>query len=333
MSVVTESQPLNRTDSEVQSVLRPAGNSVRVSKSLESKQKNDVQKKPQQMRGPVSRSSESIHRRNFSVDSSCSSDSSRGLSSMKMSSFGRRMKPNGLKSVKVVPDGVEVPSLSTPVKLNRCDWITSNTDPIYISFHDEEWGVPVHDDRKLFEMLVLSEALAELSWPTILNKRDIFRKVFDNFDPTSVANFTEKKILALKATGSTLLSEPKLRAVVENARQMIKIQQEFGSFASYCWSFVNNKPIKNGFRYVRKVPVKTPKSEAMSKDLMRRGFRCVGPTVIYSFMQVSGIVNDHLITCFRYQECNSNIQTDFKTKIESTEVLAEDLEKTCLSHI
>ncbi|KAJ4962834.1 hypothetical protein NE237_022773 [Protea cynaroides] len=332
MSVVTESPPSNKTDSEVQSVLRPAGNRVRVSKSLESKQRSYVQKKSQQMRGPVSLSSESVHRRNASVDSSCSSDSSRRLSSVKMASFRRRMRHNGLKSVKVVPDGVEMPSLLPPVQLKRCDWITANTDPIYVSFHDEEWGVPVHDDQKLFEMLVLSKALAELSWPTILNKRDIFRKVFDNFDPASVANFTEKKILALKANGRALLSEPKLRAVVENARQMIKIQREFGSFASYCWSFVNNKPIKNGFRYVRRVPVKTPKSEAMSKDLMRRGFRCVGPMVVYSFMQVAGIVSDHLITCFRYQECNLNIQKDCKTKSENTEVLAKDLEKTCLSH-
>ncbi|KAF8405175.1 hypothetical protein HHK36_010075 [Tetracentron sinense] len=171
------------------------------------------------------------------------------------------------------------------------------TDPLYTSFHNEEWGVLVHDDRKLFELLVLSEALAELSWPTILNK-DLFRKLFVNFDGASVANFTEKKILSLKANGSILLSEQKLRAVVENARQMLK----------------------------------TPKSEVMSNDMMQRGFCCVGPTV-YSFMQVAGIVNDHLLACFRYKECNNNIRKDFNAKIGDTEKLAKSLENAYLSHI
>lgn len=207
------------------------------------------------------------------------------------------------------------------------------TDPLYMSFHDEEWGVPVHDDRKLFELLVFSQALAELSWLAILHMRDIFRKLFDQFDPSSIAQFTEKKLLSLKVNGNLLLSEPKLRAIVENAKQMLKIQQEFGSFSNYCWRFVNQKPLRNGFRYGRQVPAKTPKAELISKDLMQRGFRCVGPTVVYSFMQVAGIANDHLISCFRYQECNADVEKDFKPpKSQEIEIVTKALGNTCFSH-
>ncbi|XVE56005.1 hypothetical protein DITRI_Ditri03aG0202400 [Diplodiscus trichospermus] len=248
----------------------------------------------------------------------------------------KAVKRKGVKPVKakVALTADEVvkeisPVISQPLK--RCDWITPFSDPMYKSFHDEEWGVPVHDDRKLFELLVFSQALAELSWPAILNRRDIFRKLFDNFDPSSIAQFTEKKMLSLKVDGNLLLSEPKLRAVVENAKQALKVQQEFGSFSNYSWGFLHHKPSRNGFRYARQVPVKTPKAEAMSKDMMQRGFRCVGPTVVYSFMQVAGIVNDHLVTCFRYQECNTNVKKDIKPKIEEIESLAKDVENTCLS--
>ena len=149
-----------------------------------------------------------------------------------------------------------------------------------------------------------------------------YRKHFDNFDPSSVAKFTEEKLLSMKANCSTLLSEPKIRAVVENANQLLKLQEEFGSFSNYCWKFVNHKPIQNGIRYARTIPVKTPKSEAISKDLMRRGFRCVGPTVVYSFMQVSGMTNDHLITCFRYQECKDIAELGLKPEITENKVSA-----------
>ncbi|XP_022874288.1 uncharacterized protein LOC111393126 [Olea europaea var. sylvestris] len=193
-------------------------------------------------------------------------------------------------------------------------------EPLYTSFHDEEWGVPVHDDKKLFELLVLSQALAELTWLAILSKRATFRKLFDEFDPSSVAKFDEKKLLSMKMNGNTLLSEPKLRAIVENAKQLLKIQQEFGSFSNYCWRFVNHKPLKNGFRYSRQVPAKTPKSELISKDLMRRGFCCVGPTIVYSFMQVAGLVNDHLTTCFRYDECSTDVKKNSTPRLEKTEV-------------
>ncbi|KAK4599671.1 hypothetical protein RGQ29_009633 [Quercus rubra] len=322
--------------SETRSILGPAGNRVRVSEEPKRKSDNNTMKKPQRPRNPVPvpKIPEPVVRNNGSVDSSCSSDSSSsgGSSAKKSASSTKSVRRVGFKAAKVVPDNVVSATLSPP-KISgppkRCDWITTHSDPNYTSFHDEEWGVPVYDDGKLFELLVFSQALAELSWPAILNKRDTFRKLFENFDPSTIAQFTEKKLMSLKVNGSLLLSEPKLRAVVENAKQMLKVQQEFGSFSNYCWSFVNHKPIRNGFRYARQVPVKTPKADHISKDLMQRGFRCVGPTVVYSFMQVAGIVNDHLLTCFRYQECNSNLKKDLKPKIEDTQVLTDALENTC----
>nr|TKS01444.1 hypothetical protein D5086_0000172570 [Populus alba] len=290
-------------------ILGPTGNRARVLE--EARRKIEVLRKSQQKpKKPVEKMSQAAVKNNFSVDSTCSSDSSSSSSSGVSSSSGKNKE--------------------RPVK--RCDWITPNSDPLYMSFHDEEWGVPVYDDRKLFELLVYSQALAELSWPAILHMRDIFRKLFDNFDPSSIAQFTEKKLLSLRFNGNLLLSEPKLRAVVENAKQMLKIQQEFGSFGNYCWRFVNQKPLRNGFRYARQVPVKTPKAELMSKDLMQRGFRCVGPTAVYSFMQVAGFVNDHLKACFRYQECNVDVKKDFKPKSEETEKVTEALGNTCVSH-
>ncbi|KAM3315162.1 hypothetical protein ACQJBY_033738 [Aegilops geniculata] len=195
---------------------------------------------------------------------------------------------------------------SPELEKRRCSWITANSEPLYVAFHDEEWGAPVHDDRKLFELLTLSQALAELSWPVILSKREEFREMIDAFYNASVCDCTDKKINRLsKSNGSTLLSEQKMRAVITNAKQIQKVVREFGSFDNYCWSFVNHRPITNGFRYPRQVTTKTPKSEAMSKDLMRRGFQCVGPTTVYSFMQVAGIVNDHLRCCFRFDQVRS----------------------------
>ncbi|CAN1344019.1 Probable GMP synthase [glutamine-hydrolyzing] [Linum perenne] len=186
----------------------------------------------------------------------------------------------------------------------RCPWITATTEPSYVAFHDEEWGVPVHDDRKLFELLSLSGALAELSWPAILDKRQMFREIFLDFDPITVSKLNEKKIVMAGSQASSLLSEQKLRSILENARQICKVRAEFGSFDKYIWNFVNQKATNNLFRYTRQVPVKTSKAEVISKDLVRRGFRCVGPTVIYSFMQVTGLTNDHLISCFRHHECS-----------------------------
>lgn len=253
---------------------------------------------------------------NLSLNASCSSDASTDSFHSRAStgrlltrsySTGSRRKQYILRTRSVVSDGgLESPPDDSQQK-KRCAWVTPNTEPCYVAFHDEEWGVPVHDDKKLFELLVLSGALAELTWPAILSKRHIFREVFADFDPVTVSKLNEKKILAPGSTASSLLSEVKLRAIIENAKQMSKVIVEFGSFDNYIWSFVNNKPIINRFRYPRQVPVKTPKADVISKDLVRRGFRSVGPTVVYSFMQVAGITNDHLTSCFRFQEClNAN---------------------------
>ncbi|WOL16938.1 hypothetical protein Cni_G25726 [Canna indica] len=255
--------------------------------------------------------------------SSSASGFSWGRSAVDARSLDSRSRRNGVKPVKIVTEGhgeaEVVPSLPLELVISkrRCTWITAYSEPIYISFHDEEWGVPVYDDQRLFELLVLSAALSEFSWSTILNKRDKFRNLLDNFDPVSVSKFTEKKILSLRSSG-IVLSEQKLRAVVENARHMLKVIDEFGSFSNYCWSFVNHKPIINGFRYARQVPVKSPKAEIISKDLMRRGFRCVGPTIIYSFMQAAGMVNDHLSSCFRFRDFRASCCSQLKINANAT---------------
>ncbi|KAK9080605.1 hypothetical protein SSX86_000363 [Deinandra increscens subsp. villosa] len=197
---------------------------------------------------------------------------------------------------------LEVSADSSPGR-KRCAWVTANTDPCYAVFHDEEWGVPVHDDKKLFELLSLSTALAELTWPIILNKRHLFREVFHEFDPVPVSKLNDKKIYVPGNIATSLLSEVKLRGIIENARQVCKIADEFGSFDKYIWGFINHKPIVNKFRYPRQVPIKTSKADSISKDLVKRGFRGVGPTVVYSFLQVAGLTNDHLVSCFRFNEC------------------------------
>ncbi|KAJ8459439.1 hypothetical protein OPV22_032365 [Ensete ventricosum] len=254
---------------------------------------------------------------NLSLNASCSSDASTdsfcsrastgrigrtSLTSKRRESISRTAKIMAKVEKNVSDDAAMHPPEIVQGK-RKCAWVTPNTEPCYVSFHDEEWGVPVHDDKKLFELLVLSGALAELTWPVILGKRRMFREVFLDFDPVAVSKLNEKKIVVPGSTASSLLSEPKLRAIIENARQILKIIDEFGSLDRYCWSFVNYKPIIRKFRYPRQVPVKTPKADVISKDLVRRGFRSVGPTVIYSFMQAAGLTNDHFISCFRFVEC------------------------------
>lgn len=262
-------------------------------------------------------------RSNLSMNASCSSDASTD-SSHSRASTGRisrkSLTPTRIrrktqcgsriekfeKLDKICGEVDSVTMLGTgdeSVAKKRCAWVTPNTEPIYAAFHDEEWGVPVHEDKKLFELLSLSTALAELSWPTILNKRHIFREVFQDFDPVAVSKLNEKKIAAPGSPAGSLLSDLKLRAIIENARQTCKIIEELGSFEKYIWGFVSYKPTVGNFRYPRQVPIKTSKADVISKDLVRRGFRGVGPTVVYSFMQVAGITNDHLVTCFRFQDC------------------------------
>jgi DNA-3-methyladenine glycosylase I len=182
----------------------------------------------------------------------------------------------------------------------RCDW--AGTDPLYVTYHDEEWGVPVHDDRKLFEFLVLEGAQAGLSWITILRKRDAYRRAFAGFDPGKVARFDARKIERLLLDPGIVRNRLKVESTVKNARAFLAVQKEFGSFDAYQWSFVGGRPIRNRHRVQADVPARTEVSDALSKDLERRGFSFVGSTIVYAHMQAVGMVNDHLTTCFRHRE-------------------------------
>jgi DNA-3-methyladenine glycosylase I len=182
----------------------------------------------------------------------------------------------------------------------RCDWTTD--DPLYIAYHDEEWGVPVHDDKKLFEFLILEGAQAGLSWLTLLKRREGYRKAFSNFDPEKVARFGEKKIEKLLQDKRIIRNRLKVTAAVKNARAFLEIQEKFGSFDAYSWRFVDGRQKVNAFRTPAEIPASTPSSKAFSKDLKQRGFSFVGPTIIYAHMQAVGMVNDHLVSCFRYRE-------------------------------
>ena len=183
--------------------------------------------------------------------------------------------------------------------VRRCPW--AGTDPLYIRYHDREWGVPVHTDRKLFEMLILEGAQAGLSWITILRKRAHYRKVFDRFDPGKIARYDRKKIARLLADPGIVRNRLKIRAAIANARAFLAVQEEFGSFDAYIWQFVGGKPLVNGRRSMKELPARTAESDAMSKDLKRRGFTFVGSTICYAFMQATGMVNDHLRNCHRYR--------------------------------
>jgi DNA-3-methyladenine glycosylase I len=181
----------------------------------------------------------------------------------------------------------------------RCPW--AGTDPIYVAYHDDEWGVPVHDDRVLFEFLVLEGAQAGLSWITILKKRARYRQVFDRFDPTRVARYDQRKMTALLADPGIVRNRLKIQAAVSNAQAVLAVQDEHGSLDRYLWQFVGGRPIRNHPRSMRDVPARTEISEAMSDALRRRGFRFVGSTICYAFMQAVGMVQDHLVTCFRHR--------------------------------
>ncbi len=180
----------------------------------------------------------------------------------------------------------------------RCGWATNN---LSISYHDAEWGVPVRDDRKLFEFLILEGAQAGLSWDTILRKRENYRAAFDNFDAKKIARYDEKKVAELLQDEGIVRNRLKIASAVSNAKSYLKIKDEFGSFDSYIWQFVDGKPIVNAWQNLSEVPAKTSVSDAMSKDLKQRGFNFVGSTIMYAFMQACGLVNDHLVLCFRYE--------------------------------
>jgi DNA-3-methyladenine glycosylase I len=180
----------------------------------------------------------------------------------------------------------------------RCPWPANHT--LAITYHDEEWGVPVHDDYKHFEFLLLDAFQAGLSWNTILNKRENFRKAFDNFDFEIIAGYNDKKVAQLLNDAGIIRNKLKVTAAVSNAQAFIKIREEFGSFDQYIWQFTGGKPMANQFESLKDVPAKTKVSDAMSKDLLKRGFRFVGSTICYAYMQAAGMVNDHLISCYRY---------------------------------
>jgi DNA-3-methyladenine glycosylase I len=186
------------------------------------------------------------------------------------------------------------------IEKNRCGWATS--DPLYISYHDNEWGVPVFDDRLLFEFLILEGAQAGLSWLTVLKKRKNYRLAYEGFEPEKVARFNEAKIEELLTNPGIIRNRLKIRSSVKNASLYVKIQKEFGSFAKYSWNFVGGRQRINRFKELSEIPASTPESEALSKDLKKRGFNFVGPTIMYAHMQAIGMVNDHTIDCFRYKE-------------------------------
>ncbi len=181
----------------------------------------------------------------------------------------------------------------------RCAWCLG--DPLYIAYHDREWGVPVHDDRQLFEMLILEGAQAGLSWLTILRKRESYRKAFDHFDAKKVARYTPARIKKLMNDPGIVRNRLKIESTVRNARAFLRIQKEFESFDRYIWQFVGGRPIRNARKTMKDIPARTPESDAMSKDLKKRGFNFVGSTICYAFMQAVGLVNDHTTDCFRYR--------------------------------
>jgi DNA-3-methyladenine glycosylase I len=183
----------------------------------------------------------------------------------------------------------------------RCEWVNDN-DRLMVEYHDREWGVPVSEDRKHFEFLVLEAAQAGLSWATVLKKREGYRRAFSSFDPQKVAQYTEQKIDILMQDASIIRNRMKIAAAVRNARQFLSIQAEFGSFDNYCWRFVNGSPLQEQRRSNQDIPATSPESDTFSRDLKKRGFSFVGSTVIYAHMQAVGMVNDHLIDCFRYRE-------------------------------
>src|SRR5262245_21572350 len=183
--------------------------------------------------------------------------------------------------------------------MNRCSWAKGDA---YIAYHDKEWGVPVHDDRVLFEFLILEGAQAGLSWSTILNKRENYRRAFDNFDARKIARYDSRKVKKLLADPGIVRNRLKVAATIQNAKAFLAVQKEFGSFDAYLWSFVGGRPIQNRRKSMKEVPARTAESDAMSKDLLKRGFKFAGSTICYALMQAVGMVNDHTVDCFRYNQ-------------------------------
>lgn len=192
-------------------------------------------------------------------------------------------------------------------KKTRCEWVGS--DSLMLSYHDKEWGVPVHEDNELYEFLILEGAQAGLSWSTVLNRREGYRSAFSNFDVHKVASYSEEDYDRLVQNQGIIRNRLKIKSAINNARQFINIQEEFGSFDKYIWQFVNYNPIHNRFEKLTEIPASTEISNAMSKDLKKRGFNFVGPTICYAYMQAIGMVNDHVVDCFRYEEIKRQFST------------------------
>ena len=195
--------------------------------------------------------------------------------------------------------------MSDDSELIRCPW--SGQDPLYRAYHDREWGTPLHDDRQLFEFLTLEGAQAGLAWITILRKRDGYRKAFAGFDPAVVARFEAERVAQLLTDPGIVRNRLKVESAVSNARAFLQVQQEFGSFAAYMWRFVDGRPRQNAWRSLAEVPASTPQSDAFSRDLKQRGFRFVGTTICYAHMQATGMVNDHLVDCFRWRQLGGGV--------------------------
>ena len=188
----------------------------------------------------------------------------------------------------------------TEKKISRCGWTSQN--PLMIEYHDQEWGVPLHDDRKLFEFIILDAFQAGLNWSIILGKRKNFEKAFDGFNPVKIAKYDDKKFDELMANPGIIRNKLKISATIDNAKAFLKIQKEFGSFDKYIWQFTKGKMLVNKWKTLSEIPASSPESDEMSKDLKKRGFRFVGTTICYAFMQAAGMINDHLTTCFRHKE-------------------------------
>jgi len=202
--------------------------------------------------------------------------------------------------------------------MKRCEW--ADGSELYRDYHDNEWGVAVHDDRVLFEFLVLEGAQAGLSWLTILKKREGYRTAFDNFDARTIAAYTEETVAALLDNPDIVRNRRKIASVVTNARAFLNVQEEFGSFDTYIWQFVKGTPIQNAWKDIREIPATTPESDAMSKDLKKRGFTFVGPTICYAFMQAVGMVNDHVVRCFRHEALKKQARDRLKQVSRDKEI-------------
>ena len=194
-------------------------------------------------------------------------------------------------------------SLSTHTKINRCDWC--GEDPLYQKYHDEEWGVPTFDEATLFEFLILEGAQAGLSWITVLRKRENYRNAFHQFNPEKIARYSENKIQRLKLDAGIIRNELKIRSAVTNAQRYFELCDEKDSLSNYLWDFVDGKPIQNNWKSLKNIPANTALSDTISKDLKKRGFKFVGSTIVYAYMQSMGLVNNHLVSCHRYYSCNS----------------------------